>query len=211
MTLTEKGVQVAWVASVIAALFLGMGLGWKLRKPKPVHEVSAPAQRQSDGSLVLEKKPDAEAKPSQITPKGSVVERIVYVTVQPKPPLPAIPGTGVTAPQALPSSHPCGPVRIDLTLYRNTDGTKRVVASSPDGDVTGGMDIPVEDARPVPKELKYSAGVVIGQSSNGDKAVGAIVTRDISFLRLGLEVTKNTYALPMRVGWEGRVSLSVRF
>ena len=206
LNLTGKGVQVVWAGSVIVSLLLGMEIGWKLWHPKTIHEVSAPAQRQNDGSLILEKQPNTEAKPAQQIPKGAIVERIVYVNAQPHAETITIPGSNVMVPSAQPLQNPLHAMRLDMTLIRLPDGTRRMIASSPDADITGGMDIPVEDAQPLPKELKYSAGVVLGKSS-----IGALITRDISFMRLGLEVTRNTYALPMRTSWEGRISLSVRF
>lgn len=222
MNIFERSTQCALAITLAIGVAAGMTFGWHLWRPKKsVNETTAAAIVQNDGSVMLAKQPDASAKPAQSIPQGAVVERVVYVTVQPKPSpgqsgaaLPPIPGSGATALQQTPSvGQLCPPVRVDLTLVRMTDGRRRVLASSPDGTVIPGasMDVPVEDAKPAPRELKWAAGAVVGQTSTGDKSIGAIMTRDVSFLRFGAEITKNTYALPQRIAWEGRVSVMIRF
>jgi len=215
--LTEKGVRVAWAASLVVALTTGLGMGWALWRPKTIVEMPAPSIRQEDGSLVLEKKPDPSAKPAQIVPRNAVVERIVRVAVQPRgvsgAEIPIIPGSSGMELPLLRSLQLPQRVRVDLTLYRLPDGLRRVVASSPDGEIIEGasVDIPVEDAKPAPKVLKWCAGFVYGESSFGDRSVGVFVRRDIAFLQVGLEATKNTYALPCRIGWEARASVGIKF
>lgn len=211
----EKSALYALAVSLALGVTAGLTTGWTLWSPKKGRaEVYAPAIRNEDKSLVLEKKPMADAKPAQQVPKGAVVERVVYVEVQPHGPSavvpPTTPGSTVTEPQATPS-WPRSTVRVDLTLYRLTDGTRRVVASSPDGDVVGGLDVPVEDAKPQPRELKWAAGGVYGTTAWGDKAVGVFLDRDVKFLRTGAELTKNTYALSSRTGWEIRAKVGIRF
>ena len=155
----------AWVLAAGLIFAAGIGLGWKLFRPKPVAtvEVALPAQRQTDGSLILERAPDATAKPAQQIPAGAKVERIERIVVRP-----TVPSTSaaVTAPtngsgqqagviQESPTSQPpCPPVTVDLTLIRLKDDTQRVVASSPDGTIVGGVDIPVSSA---PAEPKHTA------------------------------------------------------
>lgn len=219
MTGASKGaILIAVVLSIgIAA---GMGIGWKLWKPKTaVVETYAREQRQTDGSLVLERKPQPDAKPAQEIPKGAKVERIVQVTVDPTQPSAAlapmpgiVPVAGANLQTTPPSINPtpCPPVRLDLTLIRLPDLTRRVIASSPDGRVTGGVDIPVDNP-PAPRELKWAVGAVYGGTAWGDKAVGAFLDRDFAFLRTGAELTKNTYALQARQGWEIRARLGIRF
>jgi hypothetical protein len=203
------------VVSLVFGVIVGLMTGWTLWSPRKGRiEVFAPAIRNEDRSLVLEKKPMADAKPAQQVPKGAVVERVVYVEVQPHGPSNVVttttPGSTETEHQVVPSSLP-SPIRVDLTLYRLQDGTRRVVASSPDGEVVGGLDVPVEAAKSAPKELKWSAGAVYGTTAWGDKSVGAFLDRDIKFLRTGVELTKNTYALSSRTGWEVRAKVGIRF
>lgn len=63
----------------------------------------------------------------------------------------------------------------------------------------------------MPKDLKWAAGPVYGVNNLGDTAKGVGVDRDFSVIRTGIEVTRNTYAIANRIGWEGRLSLKVRW
>lgn len=221
---TKGGILVGGLLAV--GIALGLTIGWKLWKPKPAPvETAAPAARQADGSLVLERKPDAAAKPAQELPKGAKVERIVQVTVQPKAvqPLPGIPTPGsggapeartpgmdpASAPGNPGTTSPCPPVRVDLTLVRMPDQTRRVIASSPDGTVVGGVDIP-EAPQPQPRVLKWAAG---GSWNPADHTYGAWVDRDAAFLRLGAEV--NQVRAPALAGgatsYEARIRVGIRF
>lgn len=153
----------AGIAGIAAGLYLGMHM-----HPQPIQETPAPAVRQSDGSLVLERAPSAKATPKQIIPHGGTVERVVQVTVQP-------------------TATPLAPVTVDLTLVGMPDGSKRVVASSPDGAVTGGIDIPVVKVMgltPKPNE----AGVIVGF-----KTIGAYYQRAYGQFTTGVDVRRVSY------------------
>jgi len=162
MILSTKTLYAICAVAIFAG---GMSLGWKMRAPKPGKlDPPAAAVRQSDGSLILEHKPDPSAKPAQEIPKGSVVERIVYVTVKPRAsgvdPLPMI--GDVQQVVVVPAvATPCPPVRVDLTLIRQLDQTRRVIVSSPDGEVIGGLDVPVE-AAPEQRVQKWAVTGLIG-------------------------------------------------
>lgn len=67
---------------------------------------------------------------------------------------------------------------------RLKDGTRRVVASSPDGEVTSGLDVPVESAAPA-RVLKWSAGPTRDLLT---ARWGAAITRDVGPVRLALAV-----------------------
>lgn len=203
-------------AGGLAALLIfvaGMGLGWKLRAPKKVAP-EAPAARvlQADGSRILARRPDAEAKPAQLVPKGAKVERLVQVVVQPNlPAVPSRPSPSAASVSAEPERPPCPPVRIDLSVVRLADATHRVLVSSPDGTILDGIDIPVEPTQPQPRPLKWAAGVVYGSTAWGDTAKGVFLDRDFAFLRTGAELTRNSYATANRQGWEIRARLGIRF
>ena len=152
-----------WTGKIVAGLLAvplifggGVGLGWKLFRPKPVAtvEVALPAQRQVDGSLILERAPDANAKPAQQIPAGAKVERIERIVVRPTAPSTS---AAATAPTNGSGQLAAGPIpalpstTVDLTLLRMKDDTQRVVASSPDGTIVGGVDIPVSSAPAEPK------------------------------------------------------------
>lgn len=191
------------------AFSLGLGAGWMLWRPKPTPPaIYQPAIQQQDGSTVLEVKPDAHAKPPHQTPHGGTVEDIVHVTVlpnvEPVSPLPS--GSVVSAP----SRPPCPPVTVDLSLVRMDDGTRRVVASSPDGQIIGAVHIPVEAAKPQPKTLKWAAG---GLWNPADRTYGAFIDRDVAFLRVGAEVfqQREPIILGGRVTWAGQIKVGIRF
>ena len=163
-------------------------------------ETYAPQIRQKDGSVVLERKPQSDAKPAQELPKGAKAERVGSVVVRPK----------ATFQMDAPPTLGYGDVRVDWSLVKMPDQTRRMVMSSPDGEIVGGVDVPIESAREQ-RKLKWAVGAVYGTTAWGDKAVGAFVDRDFAFVRTGAEVTKNTYAQTGRQAWEVRAKFGIRF
>lgn len=172
---------------------------WYVWAPAPAPpETYKPATVQADNSIVLEKKPDAAAKAPMMVPKGSTVERIVKITVQAKNPIQTISGTievketvrmDKAAPEALAVAQAvpeCPPVNVTLALVRDKDQTRRVVVSSDDGNILGGVDIPVENVAPfVPKV--WAAGLVADPFK---QTLGAFVDRDLGWLRLGAQINQ---------------------
>lgn len=154
-------------AVLIAAVAGGMALGWRMNRPAPGKiDPPAPEIKQADGSLVLERKLDPQAQPKQQLPSGARAERVVSVAVMPRTSGPA--HVGKEAPR---------PVTVDLTLARLKDGTQRVIASSPDGEVVGGVDVPFS-APPVVKVPKWSASALAGFDLYKKRPVyGAMVSR----------------------------------
>ena len=69
------------------------------------------------------------------------MERKMSVTVSPKIVV-AERNSGQWGNGNVPKMSP--PVTVDLSLVREKDGSKRVVASSPDGAIVSGLDIPIE-------------------------------------------------------------------
>lgn len=168
-----------WVllASIAAAIFAAAAIGYWFGQPKPVQETAAPEVRQADGSVVLERRPDPGSKPKQQIPRKAKVERVAQVTVQPD----AIAEAG----------KPCPPVTVDMTLIREPDGMRRVLASSPDGQVVGGLDIPVESAAPPAEPKRWGIGL---SWSVGDQTAGVWIERDVpvfsQVVRVGAEVNQ---------------------
>jgi hypothetical protein len=212
-----KSSVIRFFAVLLLGWLLGMGTGWKLwQTTQPnIHVMPKPAIHNSDGSVALEVQPAHNPKPVQQIPAGSHVESVVSVTVQPN---------ATQTPQALPvqpSAHgslpgpierpPCPPVTVDLTVYRDADGSRRVVVSSPDGTILKGIHLENEVGPPAPKLLKNSAGLVAGSTAWGDKALGVYYDHDWKFLRFGGELTKNTYAIAGRQGWEVRLKTGIIF
>lgn len=209
------------VGAFVLGLAGGVGLEWELWRPTTApREIAAPEVRQKDASLVLARAPDAHAKPKQLVPAGATVERVVSVTVQPSALLPAnvsretaqpattIATVGVEVPRrdsgAGPTQVTCPPVRVDLTLLRMQDGTHRVTASSPDGAVIGGVDIPVEAAKPPPRDLRWSAGALYNPAA---KTYGGFVTRDLGPLRLIAAASQPSQA----AAWSVNVGVALRW
>ena len=86
------------------------------------------------------------------------------------------------------SGDDCPPVTIDLSLVREKGGSRRAIASSPDGAIVSGLDIPVETLSYAPRV--WAAGISIDPVHQ----VGGIwVERDISRIRLGAEVGQNKH------------------
>lgn len=204
---------VAGIAALLGAL-VGLGFGWKFWRSTPgKREGSAAVVVLPSGDVMLGRDAGGSPKPATAVPPGAKVERIIRVVVKPSPG----PSTGETAPtngsgpgtDATPgppstATNPCPPVQVDLTLVRMPDKTRRVIASSHDGQVLPGssVDIPV-DVADEPKVLKHAAGLVYGVNSAGGKSEGVFYDHDFKFLRTGAEVTRDTYS-NIATGWSVR-------
>lgn len=185
-SLTTRGKQLAAMGAVVYAL--GLGSGWMLWRPKPAPvETAQPAVRQKDSSLVLQRAPDAKAKPAAIVPKGETVARIVRVEVQGPTQIvhdtiqvPATTGTTPPREIAKVDTVACDPVKVELTLTDLKDGTHRVVASSPTGRILGSsIDIPVKNTAP-PRTLPWSVGALYGSQGQ----LGPYLGRDVGPVRV---------------------------
>lgn len=199
-----------YLALVVAGIGGGLGIGWSLWKPAPaVVETPAPAVRQPDSSLVLERKPDAKAKAPVVLPKGQTLDRVVQATVQPAAPtilhdtirVPATTGPTPAHEVVKVDTVYCPPVRVQLTLTDGPDGSHRVIASSPDGRVTGGLDIPVKNTV-APRVLRWSLSAVYGSSGRYGGALG----RDAGPLHLSAGVLQAP-----KGGAMGFVGVGLRF
>lgn len=185
-----------------------LALGTKLGKPKVVVEKPAEAIQLPGGALALEKQPNKDAKPAQEIPKGSTVERIVYVNARPHAEVPA--PTSGTSQGALASQANASPrkIRIDMTMVRMSDGQRRVVVSSPDADIEGGMDIPVENTA-APEDYRHALGLRVSIRDDGSKALGPTYSYDLGRFRITADAAVVTYT--SRVGGEIGVALTFRF
>lgn len=139
-------------------------------------------------------------KPRHIIPRGAKLEREMSVTVKPK----ARPFDNKT------SCPPCPPVTVDMSLVKMPDNTRRVIASSPDGDVVGGLDIPIEPGKP-PDEKKWAVGLTASVTSG--MGFGVFVDRDMGPFRVGAEVN-NIYSTNQGVrlgGIQAVIKAGIRF
>lgn len=186
------------IIAVLVLLVLGAAAvgGYFLGKPHTITETAKPEVIQSDGSHIAEVKPDAKAKPKQMIPKGSKVERTGEITVL---------GAGVTVSGQFKS---CPAVTIDTTLVRNGDGSRRVIVSSPDGTITRAIDIPVEAAAPPPEPKKWAAGMSYDPIH---QTPGVWIERDLWRVRLGAELNKTRLVVAGPTGTELRLRVGVTF
>lgn len=184
----------------IATLLLGMAcleaVYW-LGRPAPVIETPAPEVKQDDGSVIVERAPDAKAKPKHKVPKGAKVERTASVTVQ---------GEGLKMPGG--EIKPCPPVTVDLSLVREHDGGKRVIASSPDGQIVRAIDIPIETAAPPEEPKKWAAGL---SWSPTHQTAGVWLERDVSRFRVGVEISQTRQQAFGPTGGEARIRVGWTF
>ena len=166
-------------AILAAGIVAGLVFGWMLWRPTPTNpEPPAQAIGQADKSLCLERKPDPKPVVPHLLPKGAKLEREIQVTVSPSAVAmdpthgPNLPDKG--SPLA---ALPCLPVTVDLSLVRMPDLTRRVIASSPDGEIVGGLDVPV-DARAPPRDIKWTVSALVGYDLTQSRRVyGAMASR----------------------------------
>ena len=186
------------IGALVGALVMHRIMTGEVAPEKP-----AAAQRQADGSLVLQRAPDAAAKPAQLVPKGFTVERVVQVKVQPRPNSAALQAAADHASAPSRAELVCRAVTVDLSLVRDPAGGRRVIASSPDGDVLAGVDVPIEPALVPPTQHRWAVGASYGF---GPQAYGAWVERDVWRLRFGMEAIETR-----RGDIEGRIKVGFTF
>ena len=157
----------------------GLAAGYRLYHSESISEGYAPQVKQKDGSVILKR--DPEAKPDAPAPKlPGKVERTMVVKVKPKP-VPKVEPVKPDANGFCPVAKECPALTVRLDLIQQDEG-RRVVASSPDGDIVGGIDIPVEKWIKR-NENKWAAGVTY----DTDKKPGAFLDRDLGPFRVGVE------------------------
>ena len=179
-------IQIAIGIALLVAAYL---LGVKTSAPEPEVISAAPQVAQSDGSIVIERKPEAKpAKPPHKIPKGATEERRVNLKLKP---------------DAFVTDDGCkcdpAPVSVNLSLVRDDLG-RRVVASSTGGQIVGALDVPIEPALMPPEPHPWAAGLSYGH----DKSAGAWIERDLGRIRVGAEVIRQrdqTFQGRVRVGW----------
>lgn len=179
---------------VSASLLIGLGIGWLLwRQPAPTPETHADEVRLPSGAVALEREPEAPipAPVKQATrelDRKAKLERAVRITVAPKAPVAA--------------TEPCPPVNVDIGLVKLPDQTRRIVVHSSDGDVLGGVDIPIQATESV-KTLKWAAGALYAPQ---EESYGVFLDRDVGPLRIGAEVMQSR-----EHGVSGILRLGIRF
>lgn len=153
--------------NILLSFFLGAAIGagaFYFWPTATVVETAIPAERQADGSLIAERAPSAAPKPAHAIPKGGKVERSIRVEVQ---------ATG---------RPDCPVCTVDLSLVELPDATRRIVASSPTGEVINALDVPRVSSN-ANRDKRWAAGAMY----NG--RLGALVLRDFGLLSLGGAIT----------------------
>lgn len=186
---------VAMVVLLLTCAIAGYLAGVHTSAPLPEIMEPAAAQSQPDRSVVAERAPEARLGPvPHIIPKGATEERRMSVTVQPRQK--SRPPVAATVPIAA-----SDPVRVDLSLVR-MDGGRRVIASSPDGDVVGALDVPIEPA-PMPISRPWAAGLSC-DPGRCRETPGAWIDRDLGRVRVGAELARHPEGgsvARVRLGW----------
>jgi len=192
-----------WILGMLVfmAAFVGV-VAWWMNRTESAPEPAAPEVRQSDGSLILERQATTPtARPKQRIPPAAKVERVAQVIVQPEAPAPA-------------AGQPCPPVTVDLSLIREQDGGRRILASSPDGKIVGGIDVPVEPINLVEPRKRWAAGL---SWSPLDRTSGIWVERDIRIplinlaARVGVDVNQSGGVHTSAGGIDARLRVGIAF
>lgn len=192
-----------WIITMLIFMVAFVGaVAWWMSRPTPVQEPPAPAVRQIDGSLILQRQATTPtARPKQRIPPAAKVERVAQVIVQPEAPAPA-------------AGQPCPPVTVDLSLIREPDGGRRILASSPDGQIVKGLDVPVEPIVLPAPEKRWAAGV---SWSPIDSTSGIWIERDINLplvnlaARVGIDLNQSAGVHTSATGIDARLRIGIAF
>lgn len=169
--------RVKLVVAAVALVAVGVGaylFGVHTSAPKPEVIAAAPQVRQSDQSVIAERKQEATpTKPPHKIPTGAIEERRVNIKLKP----PAF-----TSPEGC----QCDPAPLDvnLSLVRE-DGGRRVIARSPEGRVISALDVPIKPAL-ISETHPWAAGLSVGN----DKSPGVWIERDLGRFRVGAEAVR---------------------
>lgn len=167
------------VALIVVGVFgLGMQTGKSMYAPAAEVVSNKPGVIQADQSVIAERKADESPAPApHKIPRGMKEERRVAVTVKPNQP-------------------ECDPVRVDLSLVQDGEGGKRVIASSPDGEVVGALDVPIVPALIAPEPKRWAAGASYDVQ---EKSGGIWIERDIARVRIGAEAIQGESGITARL------------
>lgn len=174
-----------------AAVFAGgFALAWWMYRPAPAPRlVQQPEIRQADQSLVLKTQPATErqvrkAIPAlpQLPPGATLIAGAEGILAPHDQNLQSS-GSNLQSSEANPqSSMPRPRIRVDVALLKMADGSERIALSSPDADVVGGVDMPVQRTKGLAQERGWGVGGFWNPSTH---AYGPMVTKDWGPLRFG--------------------------
>lgn len=175
MTLPKIPCNYLALSALVLGVVAGLSSGWWLWRPKPapVETAAAAIQLPKSGAMVIERNPAAAVPPKIVAAtkelnRKAKLTRAATITVQPTQP-------------------DCDPVEIELGLVKLPDNTSRIVTTSDNATVTGGVDIPVATEQVV-KEMKWAAGASFDVR---ERSYGVFVDRDFGFLRVSAEIRQS--------------------
>lgn len=197
----------AALISLLLAFGSGLGLGWKLWMGKTTtvyREIAAPAIKLPNGGEVLEKKIAKKPSIKQELPADSTVLEEGSIIFEPTQPVTPAHHDGV--PDQL--AEPPKKYTINFAIVKLGDNERRVVASSPDGAVVGGIDVVIDP----PKQTAPLLNAVGVSYQPGKAAWGLWATRDWKFLRLGAEVSQvKLPELQGKTNYTAAITCGIRF
>ena len=218
------------IGAVALALLAYGGFRWWQGRQVAVHikkadqlevqQAAAGTQAETHEQTATNLKPTIQANAAAVAQASAVVAHLQH----PNPPAGAQPNQPAADPQPVPPTvdlvalDAAKDALIDTLTKANADKDAALAAWEA-GDAARQAQVislqgEVKQLRAaiaaMPKDLKYSVGAVYGSSGQGDLAKGIYVDRDFSIIRAGVEVTRNTYAIANRQGWEGRVRIGFK-
>lgn len=171
------GVELLALATIVLTAFL-LGFhtkGYLQGKEQANSQESAAAQfQQDDSSIVLKRAPSAPSPAPHEIPKGGKEERRIELLVKPaKGVVSQIDSvknfvknstensTENSKDSIANDSCECPPVEIALSMVRMPDGSMRAVASSANGQVIGGLDMPILEPPQAALERAWTGQVLL--------------------------------------------------
>jgi len=131
-----RALFIAALVGIIIGLAAGLAIGYWLwhQEPTPTVQSFKPAIVQDDGSVVVQRIPNATpSKAPHTIPKGARETRRIHIVAKPEPVDPGIKGCE------------CKPAEIDLSLIKWPDGTDGSVISGEGIDSARSIDAPITD------------------------------------------------------------------
>lgn len=167
------------VALVLGLVAAGILIGEKTGAAVPEVVTYRVPVRQADHSLIAERTPEAALpRAPHLIPKGWKEERRISATIKPE-------------------KADCPHVDLDMSLVRDDEGGRRVILSSPDGEVVSAKDIPIEPALIPAPTRRWAAGLAY----EPDRRRSSVwLERDLARVRVGAEVSQSGEAR-VRLGW----------
>ena len=194
------GVELLTLATIIIVAFL-LGFhtkGYLQSKGQTKSQESPAAQfQQDDSSIVLERAPSAPSPAPHEIPKGGKEERRIELIVKPAK---GIVGQIDSVKNFVKNSKDsiandsceCPPVEIALSMVRMPDGSMRAVASSANGQVIGGLDMPILEPPQAALEKAWTGQVLLAIDGESVRPGIGLERRFLKRMRAGAGLVMET-------------------